>query len=223
MIQQRIIVTVGTAVVALGAALLVGGIANLAVAPAIVSAARQTLPFPGRLSDLPASFALAFLVTQNWLMMVGLQLVCSAITLTAGIGLLRRRRWARIIVEGLGWIGAAFLAVPVVWVVRWVLATPTDRMLGLKAGLQTVSSGVGQPVATVIQLFVGGPAELGWWLLLKTGMIQPATTGPSLFAWTPIGVLLGTLASIGIPVVSIVLIAALRQRRMREAFTPGES
>jgi len=96
-------------------------------------------------------------------------------------------------------------------------------MLGLKAGLQTVSSGVGQPVATVIQLFVGGPAELGWWLLLKTGMIQPATTGPSLFAWTPIGVLLGTLASIGIPVVSIVLIAALRQRRMREAFTPGES
>ena len=49
------------------------------------------------------------------------------------------------------------LAVPVVWVARWVAVTPTAPLLGLRAGLETLPSGVGQPVATLLQLFVAAP------------------------------------------------------------------
>ena len=88
------------------------------------------------------------------------------------------------------------LAVPVVWVARWVAVTPTAPLLGLRAGLETLPSGVGQPVATLLQLFVAAPLPL--------------------LAWTPFGLVVGTTASVAVPLGCVSLIVL--RRRSRETF-----
>jgi hypothetical protein len=209
------IVVVGTAVITLGTAVLVSGLGNLAIAPAMAGAGG---PFPIPLSSLPSSMAIAVLITQNWLTWVGGQFAFAAIMLATGIAFLRRRAWAWVLVQGLNWVGATLLVVPIAWVARWVLAAPTDRILGLRAGLQNIPSGVGQPIATVLQLLVGGPFEWGWRLLGQIGVVDQSPATETIFAWTPAGTVVGTIASLGIPAAAVGLIVLLRRPGMREAF-----
>src|SRR5437879_20779 len=136
--ERRTAVAVGTGMIVLGAEVLVAGIVNLAMAPAMAAARGNTLGFPIPLSRLPPWMAIGVLATQNWLSFVAIQLAFGAIVLVAGIGFLRWRSWARGIVEGLGWIGTAPLAVTVLWVGRSILRSPSDHLLGLRAGLETL-------------------------------------------------------------------------------------
>jgi len=212
------IVAIGATVIVLGTAVLIGGLTNLAIAPAMAAARRQTADFPIPLSALHSPMMIAVWITQHWPSWVAAQLVFAALTLTAGVAFLRRRSWARIAVESLGWVGVSFLAIPVVWIARWVLATPTDRLQGFGAGLQTLPSGVGQPVATVVLLFFGGPGEWGRLLLAWIGVVDPTPAIDRIFAWTPMGILLATVASLGIPVIAMGLVVLLRRRPIRQVF-----
>jgi hypothetical protein len=47
----------------------------------------------------------------------------------------------RVSLEGLSRLGAILLVIPVVWVVRWIVATPTAPLLGLRAGLHAAFRG----------------------------------------------------------------------------------
>jgi len=214
-------VSVGTAVITLGTAVLMTGLGNLAIAPAMAGAEGPARPFPVPLSGLPPAIATAVLITQNWLTWVAGQLAFAVTMLAAGIAFLGRRAWARVVVEGLGWVGAALLVVPIVWIARWVLATPTDRILGLRVGLQTIPSGVGQPIATVLQLLVGGPFEWGWRLLGQIRVVDLTPATETIFAWTPTGIVVGTVASLGIPAAAVGLIVLLRRPAMRDVFRQG--
>lgn len=164
--------------------------------PAIQAAARRTAGFPGPLNPLntlPPSIALTFVVTQNWLPMVLIQFVLAVVVLTTGVGLFRLRSWSRVCLEGLSWLGAVLLAIPVGWVARWMVATPTAPLLGLQAGLETLPSGVGQLVATLIQLFDAAPLPF--------------------LAWTPAGVFHGTVVSVAAPLACALVIVLLRRSR----------
>jgi hypothetical protein len=217
--ERRTIVAIGTVVIVLGAAVLIGGLTNLAVAPAMAAARRHVADFPVPLSTLHSPLGIAVLITQNWPIWVAAQLGFAAVALAAGVAFLRQCAWARIVVEGLGWVGVALFTIPVVWIARWVLATPTDRVEGLRAGLQTLPSGVGQPVATLLLLFFGGPSEWGRSFLGWIGMVEPMTPAiQTLFAWTPTGIFVATVATLGIPAAAVGLIVLLRRRPMREAF-----
>ena len=203
-LARRIIMSIAVVVTILGILMLISGLVNLIQTPAIRAAARHTADFPGPLnplSSLPPSIAIAltFVVTQNWLTMVLVQFGFAAIALTTGVGLCRRHSWSRVSLEGLSWVGAILLAIPVAWVARWMIATPTEPLLGFRGGLQTLPSGVGQPVATLIQLFVAAPLPL--------------------LAWTPTGVFIGTVASVAVPIACVILIVFLR--RSREAVYHG--
>jgi len=77
---------------------------------------------------------------------------------------------------------------------------------------------VGQPLATVLQLFVGGPGEWGWWFLGRIGVVDLTPATQTIFARTPTGIFVGTVSSLGIPVAAVGLIVLLRGRPMREAF-----
>jgi len=215
---RRIIVAIGTIVIVLGAAVLIGGLTNLAIAPAMAASRREVADFPVPLSALHSPIMIAVWITQHWPSWVAAQLVFAPFTLTAGVAFLRRRSWARIVVEGLGWVGVGFFAIPVVWIARWVLATPTDRLQGFGAGLQTLPSGVGQPVATVLLLFFGGPGEWGRLLLALIGVVDPTPAIDRIFAWTPMGTFLATVASLGIPVIAMGLVVLLRRPPIRQAF-----
>jgi len=216
--ERRTIVAIGTVVIVLGATVLIGGLTNLAIAPAMAATRRQVADFPVPLSALHSPLAIAVLITQNWPIWVAAQLGFAAVALAAGVAFLRRRSWARIAVEGLGWVGVSFFAIPVVWIARWVLATPTDRLQGFGAGLQTLPSGVGQPVATVLLFFFGGPSEWGRLLLARIGVVDTTPAIDRIFAWTPMGIFLATVASLGIPVIAIGLVVLLRRRPIRQAF-----
>jgi len=201
--ERRTITSVAAILTILGALMVISGLTNLVQTPAMRAAASRTAGFPGPLnplSGLPPSIALTFMVTQNWLTMVLIQFVFAAVALTIGIGLFRQRSWSRVCLESLSWLGAIFLAIPVVWVARWMVATPTAPLLGLRAGLQTLPSGVGQPVATLIQLFVAAPLPF--------------------LAWTPAGVFIGTVVSIVVPLACVLLIVLLR--RSRDGFYHGD-
>jgi hypothetical protein len=212
------VVVIGAVVIVLGTAALIGGLTNLAIAPAMAAARRQIAEFPVPLGALHSPLAIAVWITQHWPSWVAAQLVFATITLTAGVAFLRRRPWARIAVEGLGWVGVSLFAIPIVWVARWVLATPTDRLQGFGAGLQTLPSGVGQPVATVLLLFFGGPGEWGRLLLARMGVVDPTPAIDRIFVWTPMGSILATCASLGIPVIAMGLVVLLRRRPIRQAF-----
>jgi len=212
------IVVIGAVVIVLGAAALMGGLTNLAIASAMAAARQQTADFPIPLSALHSPMMIAVWITQHWPSWVAAQLVFAAITLTAGVAFLRRRSWARIAVEGLGWVGVSFFAIPVVWIARWVLAMPTDRLQGFGAGLQTLPSGVGQPVATVLLLFFAGPGEWGRLLLAWIGVVDPTPAIDRIFAWTPMGTFLATVASLGIPVIAMGLVVLLRRPSIRQVF-----
>src|SRR5882724_4376425 len=134
--ERRTAVAVGTGMIVLSAEVLVAGVVNLAMAPAMGAARGHTRGFPIPLSSLPPWMAIGVLATQNWLSFVAIQLAFGAIVLVAGIGFLRWRSWARGIVEGLGWIGTAPLAVTVLWVGRSIVRSPSDQ--GLRAGLETL-------------------------------------------------------------------------------------
>jgi hypothetical protein len=176
----------------LGILMVISGLANLVQTPAIRASASHTA-IPGPLSSLPPFITLIFVVTQNWLTMVLVQFGFAAIALTTGVGLYRRRSWSLASLEGLSWVGAMLLAIPFVWVARWMIATPTAPLLGLRAGLQTLPSGVGQPVATLLQLFFAAPLPL--------------------LAWTPTGIFIGTVASVAVPIACVILIVLLRRSR----------
>src|SRR2546422_81295 len=126
--ERQIVAAVGTGMIVLGAAALLGGIANLALAPAR-PAGGDTPGFP--LDQLPPWVAIAYLVTQNWLIFVVFQIAFGTVAVGTGIGFRRWRSWARGCVEELGWAGTMFLAAPVFWVVRSILRSPSDRALGL--------------------------------------------------------------------------------------------
>ena len=209
------IIAVGTVAIALGAAVLVSGLGNLAIAPVMADASGPERSFSIPLSGLSPALAIAVVVTQNWLMWVVGQLALAATLLATGVAFLRGRAWAFVVVEILGWVGAALLVVPIAWITRWILATPTDRLLGLRAGLQTIPSGVGQPIATVLQLLVGGPVEWAWMLLGRIGLVDPTPATETIFAWTSAGIIAGTVASVGIPVAALCLIVVLRQPGLR--------
>lgn len=194
--ERRTITSVAAVLTILGTLVLISGLTNLVQTPAIRAAASRTAGLPGPLnplSSLPPSFALSFVVTQNWLTMVLVQFVFAAVALTIGVGLLRQRSWSRVCLEGISWLGAIPLAIPVVWVARWIVATPTAPLMGLRAGLQTLPDGVGQPVATIIQLFVAAPLPF--------------------LAWTPAGVLIGTVISVAVPLTCVILIVFLHRSR----------
>ena len=158
---RRTILAVGTVVIVLGAAVLISGLTNLAIAPAMAAARSQTPAFPVPLSALLSSIGIVILITQNWPIWVAVQLAFATTALAAGVAFLRRCSWARIVVEGLSWVGVALLAIPVVWTARWVLATPTDRMRGLLAGLQTLPSGGGPATRDRPAAFRRWPRRVG--------------------------------------------------------------
>src|SRR5437773_5041683 len=96
--ERWTIVAVGVVVIALGAAVLIGGLTNLAIAPAMAAARWQVADFAVPLSALHSSAMIAVLITQNWPIWVGAQLAFAAIALAAGVAFLRRRSWAPIVV-----------------------------------------------------------------------------------------------------------------------------
>jgi len=194
--KRRTITRIALGVTILGILTFISGLANLVQTPAIRAAASQTAGLSVPLSSLPPFVALTFVVTQNWLTMVLVQFGFAATVLTIGIGLYRRRPWSRISLESVSWVGAFLLAIPVLWVAPWMVATPAAPLLGLRAGLQTLPDGVGQLVATLIQLFVAAPLPL--------------------IALTPWGVFIGAVASVAVPIACVALIVFLR--RSREAF-----
>jgi len=200
--EHRTITGIAAVLTIFGILMAISGLINLAQLAQMRAVARHS----GGSDDfslLQQPFNLLTLisvVTQNWLTMVLVQCGFAALTLTIGVGLYRRRPWSRVSVEGLGWAGAMLLAVPVAWLACWMIATPTAPLMGLLAGLQTLPSGVGQPVALLLLLLVAAPLPL--------------------LALLPIGAFIGTVASVAVPIACAIFIVLLR--RSREAFYHGE-
>jgi hypothetical protein len=198
--DYRTITGIAAVVTILGILMAIAGLINLAQTPQMRAVASHRAGSVD-LNPLQQPFnliTLIFVVTQNWLTIVLVQFAFAALTLTIGVGLYRRRPWSRASLEGLGWAGAMLLAVPVVWVARWMIAAPTAPLTGLLAGLQTLPSG--QPVAFLLLLLVAAPLPL--------------------LALLPIGAFIGTVASVAVPIACVILIVLLR--RSREAFYHGE-
>lgn len=118
----------------------------------------QAEPFPpARPEDLPAGFRPMMIIFNNFHILAGVQIILALVAITAGINLLKLRRWARTAIETLTWFSLTYIVVfGCYWVYMWLAMTSSFPDNQMPAGMGFLKY-FGVIMGVVINIIFGTP------------------------------------------------------------------